>query len=223
MAADDLIVEIARFVERVAATARTGLAFSRAGYDGERYEELLHEAARLSAAVAGADAGDADAMRRRWREQVIAGYDGYVTPGVGCGAIAFNDRDEVLMLQRPSGKWWYPGGFCDVGLSPAENAAKEAREETGIAVRPLRLMAVVDSFKAGSPLRHIYTMLFYCKVEGGELRPSPLEALDAGFFAIDALPRPLHREDSRWIDLAREFHFSGRVEPFFDLPHSGSK
>jgi ADP-ribose pyrophosphatase YjhB (NUDIX family) len=220
MAESELMVEIARFVERVAATARTGLAFKPDGYDSERYEELLYEAARLSAAVAGAGASDAAALRRRWREEVIAGYDGYVTPGAGCGAIAFNDRDEVLMLQRTSGKWWYPGGFCDVGLSPAENATKEAREETGLIVRPLRLMALVDSFKAGSPLRHIYTALFYCRVEGGELRPSPLEALDARFFPLDALPRPLHRDNLHWAELAREFHFAGRVEPYFDPPLS---
>jgi ADP-ribose pyrophosphatase YjhB (NUDIX family) len=216
MTDSELLVEIARFVERVAATARTGLAFKPDGYDSERYQELLHEASRLSAAVAGADPQGADALRRRWREQVIAGYDGYVTPGAGCGAIVFNDRGEVLMLQRISGKWWYPGGFCDVGLSPAENAAKEACEETGLIVRPVRLMAVIDSFKAGSPLRHIYTMLFYCTAEGGKLRPSPLEALDARFFPLDSLPRPLHREDLRWAELAREFHFDGRVEPYFD-------
>ena len=41
---------------------------------------------------------------------------------------AFNDRDELLMIKRLSGRWWYPTGFCDVGLSPAENAVKEARE-----------------------------------------------------------------------------------------------
>ena len=53
MAESDLLVEIARFIERVAATARTGLAFKPDGYDSERYEEMLHEASRLSAAVAG--------------------------------------------------------------------------------------------------------------------------------------------------------------------------
>jgi len=211
-----LFLELARFVERVSAIARTGLAFKPDGYDSERYEELLHEAAHLSAMIAGGHGLEAEAIRRRWRELVINGYEGYVTPGAGCGAIVFNDRDEVLMIQRPTGKWWYPGGFCDVGLSPAENAAKEAREETGLIVRPQRLMAVIDSRKSGSAHRHIYTMLFYCVAVGGELRPSPLEALDARFFPLDDLPRALHRDDLRWVALAREFHFEGRVEPYFD-------
>jgi ADP-ribose pyrophosphatase YjhB (NUDIX family) len=212
----DLLVELARFVERASAIARTGLAFKPDGYDSERYEELLHEAAHMHARLAAADPADVERVHREWRTSVIRGYDGYVTPAVGCGVAAFNDRGEVLMIQRPSGRWWYPGGFCDVGLSPAENAAKEAREETGLIVRPLRLMAISDSRKFGSAARHIYAMLFYCAIEGGELRPSPLEALDARFFALDALPRPLHRDDLRWVELARQFHFDGRVEPYID-------
>ena len=177
--------ELARFIERITAIARTGLAFKPDGFDSERYEELLKEAARMHSIVAGASDDDAEALRRQWREQVIAGYEGYVTAAVGCGVIAFNDRDEILMIQRPTGKWWYPTGFCDVGISPAENVAKEAREETGLIVEPERLIAVMDNKKYGSPARHIYSMLFYCRIVGGELKPNPLEALAAGFFPLD--------------------------------------
>lgn len=216
MSGSDLLAELSRFIERIAAIARTGLAFKPDGFDAERYEELLKEAARMHAAVAGASDDDAEALRRRWREQVIAGYEGYVTAAVGCGVIAFNEDDEILLIQRPTGKWWYPTGFCDVGVSPAENVAKEAREETGLIVMPERLIGVIDSKKYGSPARHIYAMLFYCRIVGGELKPNPLEALAAGFFPLDRLPEPLHALDRKWINLAREFHFDGRTKPYFD-------
>jgi hypothetical protein len=124
----DLMVELARFIERISAIARTGLAFKPDGYDSERYEELLKEAARVHAALAQVDATAVEAIRLRWRESVISGYEGYVTAGVGVGAIVFNHRDEILMMKRPTGRWWYPTGFCDVGISPAENVAKEVRE-----------------------------------------------------------------------------------------------
>lgn len=212
----DLMVELARFVERIAAIARTGLAFKPDGYDSERYEELLKEAARMHAALAQADAQAAEAMRLRWRESVISGYDGYVTTAVGVGAMVFNDRDEILMMKRPSGRWWYPTGFCDVGISPAENVAKEVREELGLIVRPTRLIGIVDSLKVPAPSRHIYSLLFDCAIEGGELAPNPLEALEAGFYPLQALPEPLHGLDRKWIRLAEEFHFKERIEAFFD-------
>jgi hypothetical protein len=42
-----LLAAIVHFVERTAAIARTGLAFSPQGFDAERYEELLREAAAM--------------------------------------------------------------------------------------------------------------------------------------------------------------------------------
>lgn len=211
-----LLAAIVHFVERTAAIARTGLAFNSQGFDAERYEELLHETAAMRAALDGARAEEAADLFRRWRADVRDGYDGYVTTASGCGVIAFNQRGEVLMIQRPNGRWWYPTGFCEVGMSPAENVAKEAAEETGLIVRPLRLMAIIDSRKAGSIHRHIYSHLFYCRIEGGELKPNPLEALHAGFFPLDRLPEPLHGVDRKWIGLAHEFHFEGRCETYFD-------
>jgi hypothetical protein len=48
------------------------------------------------------------------------------------------------------------------------------------------------------------------------LKPNPLEALAAAFFPLDSLPEPMHGVDRKWIRLAREFHFEGRVAPYFD-------
>ena len=211
-----LLVELSRFVQRISAIARTGLAFSPDGFDAERYEELLREAARMSTLLSGEAPNAAEELFRQWRASVGYRYDGYVTSTVGCGAIVFNSKDEILMMKRPSGRWFYPTGFCDVGVSPAENVAREVREETGLSVTPVRLIGVTDSLKLGSPARHLYSILFYCRLDGGEMRPHPLEALEVGFFPLDQIPEPLHSPNRHWLTLAREFHFKGRVEPYFD-------
>lgn len=216
MGQSNMLLELARFVQRISAMARTGLAFSPNLFDAERYEELLREAARLSSFLSEGAPDVADQMFRRWRDSVGDGYDGYVTTAVGCGAIVFNSNDEILLIKRANGRWFYPGGFCDVGYSPAENAVREVREETGLSVSPVKLIGVTDSLKLGSPARHIYSMLFYCNLEGGQIRPHPLEVLEAGFFSLDRIPEPLHNPNRRWITLARAFHFEGRVEPYFD-------
>jgi ADP-ribose pyrophosphatase YjhB (NUDIX family) len=217
MGQDNMLLELARFVQRISAIARTGLAFSPHGFDAERYEELLREAARLGMVLSEAAPAAADEMFRRWRESVGNGYDGYVTVAAGCGAIVFNSNNEILLIKRTNGRWFYPGGFCDVGCSPAENVVREVREETGLTVTPTRLIGVTDSLKLGSPARHLYSILFYCHLDGGEIRPHPLEVLEAGFFPFDQIPEPLHSTNRRWIALAREFHFEGRVAPYFDL------
>jgi len=83
-------------------------------------------------------------------------------------------------------------------------------------VTPQRLIGIIDSLKAGSAMRHLYSMLFYCRLDGGTITPHPLETLDVAFFPLDRLPEPLHGRDRKWIELAREFHFEGRVEAYFD-------
>src|SRR5271156_1130934 len=93
---DDLLLELARFIERIAALSRTGLAFRNTGYDAERYEDLLREAARMRTLIEQGNGDGADLLER-WRAGIGSGYDGYVTVAVGCGAIVFNDRDELLM------------------------------------------------------------------------------------------------------------------------------
>lgn len=38
----------------------------------------------------------------------------------------------VLITARSSGRWIIPKGYVEKGMSPAESAAKEAREEAGV-------------------------------------------------------------------------------------------
>jgi 8-oxo-dGTP pyrophosphatase MutT (NUDIX family) len=42
------------------------------------------------------------------------------------------------------GRWTLPGGWADVGYTPFEVASKEAYEETGLIVKPVRLLALLD-------------------------------------------------------------------------------
>jgi len=212
----DSLVHLAVFIEKVRAIAGTGIAFNQSGYNFHRYQELLETAAQLEALLAGLSPQDGREMAALWQSGIAPGRDGYVTTAVGCGGIVFNQRDELLLMERTDGGWWYPAGWYDVGYLPAEVVVKEVREETGLIVEPRHLMGVFDSRLDGNVGRHYVSLLFECELLGGSLRPDPLEAKDAGFFAFDALPGPFHNPNPRFLEVARRFHFEGLREPFFD-------
>jgi ADP-ribose pyrophosphatase YjhB (NUDIX family) len=211
------------WIQRLRAIAQTGLAFEPRVYDRERYEELLKLASDMAAtdAALNNDSRLSHELYELWRAQVEPGVKGYVTPKVGVGAIVFNHSDEILLIQRPTGQWLYPTGWADVGYSPSQVAAKEVWEETGLRATPLRLVAVHDVRSlADQPdlSLHFYSLIFYCRLDGGILNRHLAETLDAGFFSREKLPNPLAREDLHWVDLAWAAHRGELKEAYFDQP-----
>src|SRR6202020_842391 len=135
---------------------------------------------------------DADGLVQEWMDTVGHGVPGYVTPKVAVGAAVSNDNGELLLIQRAdSGVWLYPTGWCDVGYSAAEVVVKEVLEETGIEAEVVRLIAVLDGLRLGFTRVPLYSLVFYCRAIGGELRAHPLECADVGWFSPDNLPQPL--------------------------------
>jgi len=210
----DITPKLAVWADALRGIAQTGLAFEPHAYDRERYEEMLHLAAEMAATVNGRVALDstlAAELEAHWRANIRAGVPGYVTPKVAVGAVVFNERDELLMIQRPDSKQWlYPTGWLDVGYSPAETAVKEVEEETGLLVEADRLLGVFDSNLRNYPMPfHIISVMICCRLLGGELRPHPLEVLDLGFFPYDRLPRPLCL-GGQWVEDVFGFHWGQR-------------
>jgi ADP-ribose pyrophosphatase YjhB (NUDIX family) len=217
----DVTVSLSRWCQSLVGIAQTGLAFANSPYDVERYEELLKLAAEMTATVnarAQLDATLATLLESGWRRQVEAGFKGYVTPRVSVGAIVFNAQDELLLVQSAlHHNWCFPVGMADIGYSPADVARKEVLEEAGLDVTPIQLMGVADSFRGGFNLDlHIYNLLFYCRLEGGELGSQTAEILDAKFFGRHNLPQPLSGDGEPWVKHAFDWHSGLRRQPYFD-------
>ena len=175
---------------RLSGIARTGLGFTQSLYEKERFEEVLKVAADIRAAAI--DEAEADVLFDEWLSTVGEGVAGYVTPKVAVAAVVGNDRGEILLTQRADSGWWlYPVGWADVGYSPSEIAMKEVLEETGIECEPVSLIAVLDGLRLGFARVPMYSLVFHCRMTGGELQGHPLETSAVGFFARDAMPQPL--------------------------------
>ena len=95
-----------------------------------------------------------------------------------------DDQDRILLVQEASsGEWTMPGGWADLNFSPAENAVKETREESGIQVEVVKLIACWDKDKQNHPRQpeHVYKLVFLCRTTGGKLATSH-ETSGADFF-----------------------------------------
>ena len=208
--------DLLRWAEALAGIARTGLGFTDNLYERERFEEILHIAADIRARAA--DEPQPARRVEEWLKSVGHGVPGYVTPKVAIGAIVGNDDGELLLIQRAdSGVWLFPTGWADVGYSAAEVAEKEVHEETGMEVEAVRLISVLDGMRQGFTRSPLYSLVFQCRVVGGELKGHPLEVTDVGFFSQDALPEPMVGAE-RWVDHAFAAIRGEPVDVTFDAP-----
>jgi ADP-ribose pyrophosphatase YjhB (NUDIX family) len=210
--------DLLRWSEALSGIARTGLGFTQSLYEQERFEEVLKVAADIR--VAAGHELEAEVLVDEWLKAVGEGVAGYVTPKVAVGAVVGNDHGELLLVQRAdSGIWLYPTGWADVGYSASEVVVKEVLEETGIEVEPVRLIAVLDGLRLGFTRIPLYSLVFQCRVLGGELKAHPLETSDVGWFSEDNLPFPLAGVDG-WGKQAFAAIRGERVDVLFDAPRA---
>ena len=208
--------ELLRWAESLAGIARTGLGFTENLYEKERFEEILQVAADIRARAA--DGHPPGFQVDEWLKTVGRGVPGYVTPKVAIGAVVGNDDGEMLLIQRAdSGIWLFPTGWADVGYSAAEVAEKEVHEETGMEVEVVRLISVLDGMRQGFTRMPLYSLVFQCRVVGGELKGHPLEVTDVGFFDQQALPEPVANAE-QWVDHAFAAIRGEPIDVVFDPP-----
>ncbi|HEY1741322.1 MAG TPA: NUDIX hydrolase N-terminal domain-containing protein [Acidimicrobiia bacterium] len=192
--------DLLRWSEALAGIARTGLGFTQSLYERERFEEVLHVASDIRETVMSELTSEQ--LYDEWLSTVGMGVAGYQTPRTAVAAVVGNDKGEILLTQRADSGWWlYPVGWADIGYSPSEVAMKEVHEETGIECEPVALIAVLDGLRLGFSRHPLYTLVFHCRMVGGELQGHPLETRTVGFYARESLPQPLAGAP-RWVDLA---------------------
>lgn len=134
-------------------------------------------------------------LRHRWRRMRGA-------PIAGVSVVVRNLSGDILLLRHSYGPkvWALPGGGLKPGEDTEECARREVREELGLTLGKLELVATLDEKLSGSPhTAHIFTAI--CD---GRPKPDRREVIEARFFPSHSLPEPLGSVTRRRIDAWRK-------------------
>lgn len=190
--------------------AQAGLAYTDNVYDIERYERIREISAEIIS-----EKSDISIEKVR---DLFCNEKGYQTPKIDTRAAVFKDG-KILLAHENNGTWSLPGGWVDVLESVGSNAVKEVREETGLTVKAIRLIAVQDRNKHNLPVYAygVCKVFVLCSIVGGSFREN-IETTETGFFTLDGLPEPLAEEKSNreQIEMCFEAYKSENWQVMFD-------
>lgn len=168
--------------KRLKTMSHLGLTYANNEYDADRYKELEQISLELMNMITEHPLEILTTYFHHKKE--------YITPKVDIRAVIFNNEGEILLVKEKSdGRWSLPGGWADIGLSPTDVAVKEALEETGFTVKPVKLLAVMDKRCHTHPpeLDYVYKIFIHCRIIHGEYHPA-FDILEVGFFARNVIP-----------------------------------
>lgn len=168
------------WAQEIFSLSQSGLTYSGNQYDIERYKRLQEITAEIIANQSEIS-----------REIVLESFSmqaGYITPKIDVRGAVIRDNKILLVQERADGSWAMPGGWADLGNTPASVAEREVWEESGFRVKAEKVVAVIDANRI-QPMEfyHAYKIIFLCKLLDGEPRTS-YETLAVDFFDPKDLP-----------------------------------
>lgn len=166
--------------------AQAGIEYSNNVYDTERYERLREISAEM---INEKSDISLDKVKKLFCNEI-----GYQTPKIDTRAVIFKDN-KILLTHEKNGTWSLPGGWCDVLESVKSNTLKEVKEETGLDVETIKIIAIQDRNKHNKPIYAygICKVFVLCNVIGGEFIEN-IETTEIAYFSIDEIPDNLAEE-----------------------------
>ena len=181
--------------------AQAGITYSENSFDIERFGRIRE----LSAEIMNLKTGEP----QEYIKEVFCSETGFQTPKLDTRAAVFQDG-KILLVQENDGKWALPGGWVDVNQSIKSNTVKEVKEEAGLDVAAVKLIAVQDRNLHNTP-RYAYgiTKAFVlCEFVDGSFVENH-ETLKSDYFGLNELPL-----------LALEKNNEAQIKMCFDAYHA---
>ncbi|HET9589104.1 MAG TPA: NUDIX hydrolase [Anaerolineales bacterium] len=128
------------------------------------------------------------------------GWIHFVDPKVAAAVLIHKDG-RVLLVRRNNepfrGLWTLPAGFINGGEDPAEAAARECFEETGLNVRVTRVLDIISGKEHARGADFI--IVYLAEILGGELKPDDdVDAVE--WFGHGELPQLAFRATQKVLE-----------------------
>jgi 8-oxo-dGTP pyrophosphatase MutT (NUDIX family) len=154
---------------------------------------------------------------RELREHV--GSQRLLLPSVS--AHVFDEAGRLLLVrQSDSGEWSTPGGLIEPDESPADAVVRETWEETGLLVRPLRVVGAyggpqcIVRYPNGDEAQYVIVAI-RCDIVRGTPKPDDEETSAVEFFShSDAQQQSL----TPWLRATLPLVFAGSAGVGFESP-----
>lgn len=198
-------MDLITMLNEVQGIARSGLHYTENYYDRERYERLL----ALAVEGYAVELGLAEtAVRSRFEQEL-----GTITPKIGADAAIFNEKGEILLMERADGSGWcLPCGWVEVNERPIDAMRREVLEETGLEVAVKQLVGVFSrKASARNGLHSMVAIVHLCDISGGKLTLSP-EGLALEYWSLADVPQ-WHPNHDKIARAAREMWAAEQLLP----------
>ncbi len=184
--------------------AQAGLTYGKDAYDMERYKRIREISAEILSSMSD--------IPTEIVRNLFCNETGYQTPKLDTRAAIFKDG-KILLVRENNGKWSLPGGWCDVNVSVGENTIKEVKEESGLDVSAVSIIAIQDRAKHNLPLYAygICKVFVLCAIVGGCFQEN-IETTGFDYFSENNLP-----------ELATEKNNEEQIRMCFDAYRAGDK
>lgn len=172
----DFLTELARELQAI---AQNGLTYTKDKFDKERFERIRDISAEIMSIKTDIPV---EKVKNLFCNDV-----GYQTPKLETRVVII--KDNKILLVKEKGKWSLPGGWMDNNETIASNTIKEVKEEAGLDVVPIKVIAIQNRNKHNFPkyVQEICKVFVMCTLKGGSFQDN-LETTECDYYAMDNLP-----------------------------------
>ena len=160
--------------------AQAGLTYTKDPFDKERFERIREIAAEIMSLRSRLSLAEV--------KNLFCNETGFQTPKLDTRAAIFKDN-KILLVEENDGTWSMPGGWVDVMETVKSNTIKEVKEEAGLNVEAVRVIALHDRNLRNHPpyAYNVCKVFVLCEVKGGCFH-SNIETVGSAYFGLDELP-----------------------------------